>query len=414
MRKDIETAQIKQFGGENVKDEPQIKKLHPNESQKKDAKRQKLLQSSLSIMEAAGKSIVFSSPWVKIGEVPIIAKGTINLIQGKTGAHKSRLAEGFSALLLGHGVKEYAGFEKNGLGVGYCVTYIDTERNTQEDFPAAVQRIRELAGYERTENTRNFYPVSIKGFSREERLDATREWIEYVREDMKTRGLEDWHLFVVLDVITDCVRSFNNDADTLALFDYIGNLTEEYGVSFLLILHENPGSEKARGHTGTEGANKANTQLQIGFERDANGEETELIKVRFLKTRNAARPSPLYLQYSKAIRGLVLADPDLIAQVTGPKQKRGDIESIIEILEPVFDMHPSLTKKEVLDYLTNAGIAERTAERRLKEILEIGTELKTNEGKPAKLRADVMPGKPTIYSLETIEQPYEKDEGLPF
>ncbi|MBK8045185.1 MAG: hypothetical protein IPK21_22590 [Haliscomenobacter sp.] len=68
----------------------------------------------------------------------------------------------------------------------------------------------------------------------------------------------------------------------------------------------------------------------------------------------------------------------------------------------------------MVDYLKKAGIAERTAERRLKEILEIGTELKTNEGKPAKLRVDVMPGKPTIYRLETIEQPNEKDEDLPF
>ena len=88
--------------------------------------------------------------------------------------------------------------------------------------------------------------------------------------------------------------------------------------------------------------------------------------------------------------------------------------TIVEILSRAFDLHPSLTKKEVVDYLKNAGIAERTAERRLKEILETGTELKNHEGKPAKLRADVMPGKPTIYRLETIEQPNEKDEELPF
>ncbi len=380
-----------------------------------DTKLQKLIESNQSINDAAAKPIVFSSPWVKIGDVPVIAKGTINLIQGKTGAHKSRLAEGFSALLLGHGVKEYAGFEKNGLGAGYCVAYVDTERNTQEDFPAAVQRIRELAGYQKTEHTRNFFPVSIKGFTREERLDATRSWIGHVREDMKTRGLEDWHLFVVLDVITDCVRSFNNDADTLALFDYIGNLTEDYGVSFLLVMHENPGTEKARGHTGTEAANKANTQLQIGYERDANGEETELIKVRFLKTRNAARPAPLYLQFSRATRGLVEADPELVAQVTGPKQKQGNLESIIEILEPAFDRTPSIEQKTLVELLENNGVASRTALRRLQEIERSGTTMTDGQGRNSVLIADRTPGKPTIYRLEPITKPADgKEEELPF
>ena len=375
----------------------------------------KLISSNEAIIAAASQSIVFSSPWVKLGEVPIISKGTINLIQGKTGAHKSRLAEGLTALLLGHGVKRYAGFEKNSIGTGFCVAYVDTERNTQEDFPAAVQRIRELAGHDKTEHIRNFYPVSIKGIDRMQRLDATRDWIQHVREDMKLRGLESWHLTVILDVITDCVRSFNNDADTLALFDYIGNLTEDFGVSFLLLMHENPGSEKARGHTGTEGQNKANTQMQIGFERDANGEETELIKVRFLKTRNAARPLPLYLQYSSTIRGLVEADPELIAEVTGPKQRRGDIEGIIEALEPIFDMHPSLTQKELLNLMVNVGISEKTAKRRLDEIERIGTEIKTNEGKIARLKADRTPGKPTIYSLELIQgESKEDDQELPF
>ena len=49
----------------------------------------KLISSNEAIIAAASQSIVFSSPWVKLGEVPIISKGTINLIQGKTGAHKS-------------------------------------------------------------------------------------------------------------------------------------------------------------------------------------------------------------------------------------------------------------------------------------------------------------------------------------
>jgi hypothetical protein len=115
-------------------------------------------------------------------------------------------------------------------------------------------------------------------------------------------GYPDWNLLVILDVVTDCVKSFNNDADALSLFDYIGNLCEDHGTAFLLLLHENPGAgEKARGHVGTEALNKANTQIQIGYERKRKREDSQLIKLKFLKCRNGAKPSPVYFQFSPII-----------------------------------------------------------------------------------------------------------------
>lgn len=362
-----------------------------------------LKAANKKILEAAAGKIVFSPAWVQLDEVPIFTRGTINMIQGRTGSHKSRLSEGFCSLMLGHGRGDFIGFSKNPAGIGYCVAYVDTERNTGEDFAACVQRIREKAGYDPTAETRNFYPVSIKGIDRQQRLEAVRAWIEHVRADMAARGVADWNLFVVLDVVTDCVRSFNNDGDSLALFDYVGNLCEEYGVTFLLVMHENPGSEKARGHTGTEAMNKSNCQLQIGFERRADGDDTDIIKLRFMKTRNSARPAPIYLQYDTATRGLIIADPEDVKAAIGERAAKADLELVREFVERFFDDKPEANQKTLVSAL-NAEFqcGDNTAKRRLEAIVLSKNGMTDAQGRHAKLVCDVKPGKPTVYRLEPI------------
>lgn len=380
--------------------------------------REKLLQINAEILEAASGKIVFSPAWVYHEEVPIFSRGTINMVQGRTGSHKSRLAEGYCSLLLSSGKGDFIGFHKNNIGTGYCVAYVDTERNTREDFAACVQRIREKAGFEATATTNNFYPASIKTFDRTQRLEAVRDWIEYVRADMVTRGVGSWNLFVVLDVVTDCVRSFNNDSDSLALFDYVGNLCEEFGVTFLLVMHENPGSEKARGHTGTEAMNKSNCQLQIGFERRADGEDSDVIKVRFLKTRNSARPAPIYLQYDANTRGLIIADPEAVKDVIGERASKGDPELVREFVERFFDDRADVDQKTlVAGIIAEFQCSLNTAKSRLSEIVAKGNGMWNNEGKAAKLICEAAKGKPTVYRLEPIEHDREAENGpeeIPF
>ena len=57
-------------------------------------------------------------------------------------------------------------------------------------------------------------------------------------------------IFVLLDVVTDCISNFNDPVESMELFDYLGNLCENSGATFMLVIHQNPSSDKARGHTG--------------------------------------------------------------------------------------------------------------------------------------------------------------------
>lgn len=361
--------------------------------------------ASAKIIKAAQQDIVYSPAWINLEDAPIFAKGTINVIQGKAGVHKSRLAETFCSLLLSPlGKGDFLGFSRHNLGAGYFVAYIDTERNTTEDFPVAIQRIRQRAGLDKREDNGKLYPTSIKQVDRKQRLDAVKAWIDFVRSEMEQKGVSDWNLFCVLDVVTDCTSSFNREDETLALFDYLGNLCENYKVTFLLVIHENPFSEKARGHAGTEAMNKANTQLQISYESGSDGEPGDLIKIRFLKTRNAARPQPLYLQYSKEQNGLITADPTAVTQHIESRKKNNDIELLVEHLQSLFDAVETITKKDLCKAIVEKmECSESTAQRRLDDITAKRVTIIDKAGRKCHLVKEGEKGKATIYRLEANE-----------
>jgi hypothetical protein len=305
-----------------------------------------LIATRQRINDVAGQDVVLSEPIVSLAidgtpaKVGIFYKGTINILQGKTGTHKSRIAELFVSLILQNDAcnTDFIGFRVNYNDL--IAVYIDTERNLNEAVPLTIQNIREKAGYHKTSDIDNFYATSIKKFSRADRLEAVKVWLEYIR------SITDKPIFAVLDVVTDCVLNYNDSGDTLLLFDFLGNMCDDCNATFLLLIHENPASEKARGHTGTEGGHKSDVQLQIGW----NGDDTDILKLRFLKTRRSAKPQPIYLKYSDLAKGLVLADPDEVKKQNEVRKKSFDIDLVKEHIENYLSEQPKLLS-EILEKL---------------------------------------------------------------
>ena len=361
----------------------------------------RLREVSQKIIEASKLDIVFSPAWVTCEGAPIFSRGTVNLIQGKQGSHKSRLAEHLCSLLLSKDPEaSFAGFERYTKG-RYNVAYIDTERSMREAFAAAVQRIRIHAGYDKKGDCPHFYPTSIKQVDRKGRLDAVKVWVEHVRNEIaKLEGSME-ELFVVLDVVTDCVASFNSEEQTLALFDFLGNLCEEYDVTFLLVLHENPGTEKARGHTGTEAANKADTAMQIGYD----GEDTDLIKVKFIKTRQSARPKPVYLQYSQEAHSLVSANKAAVDERIDQTRKNRHPQLVIKALEGLFGTQTEIPRQEILDaVMKTLNCTQNTADSKIKAIMSSDLEILDKQGRACLLAKSVGNGKRSVFFLTPITE----------
>jgi hypothetical protein len=51
--------------------------------------------------------------------------------------------------------------------------------------------------------------------------------------------------------------------------------------------------------------NKSSTVIQVGFERDGSGNETDLIRIKYLKCRSTGRPEPFFVSFSETEKGLV-------------------------------------------------------------------------------------------------------------
>ncbi len=266
-----------------------------------------LLATRKTLQERVAGTIAHPEPILSQNGQGVIWPHTINLIQGQTGTHKSRVAELICAILIAqqelHG--ETIGFALDSPPERpYAVCYVDTERNLQDQFIQAIQTMKTRAGYVHHEHPTHFDYNSLLDIPRTERLEALRQYLDHIRSRMAG------HLVVILDQLADCVADFNDPKESMLLTDLLNVMVNKQDVTFLCIIHENPGGSKARGHLGTEGANKASTVLQIGFLKAASGTPSDVIQLKYIKRRSGSPNLTFRVQYDAEKGELVWADKD--------------------------------------------------------------------------------------------------------
>ena len=177
----------------------------------------------------------------------------------------------------------------------------------------------------------------------------------------------------------------------------------EHNVIFLCLIHENPKSDKARGHFGTELMNKASTVMQVGFEKDANQNDTEIIRVKYLKCRSTARHTPFYIKYCNDAKGLILADASEVSGVINNRKHKASNEDMVDYIEMYLGDGTVLTRVDLLDKLCkDFKASQRTIESRISEIMKSGIEITNEQGQNCSLVKEVKE-KVVFYRLNTIE-----------
>lgn len=395
---DDEVNDLPDFEQQDEQPEPEPKQSQNDRKATDTAKHlDSLLERERALADAATRPVVFSPPLISRNGTGLIGRGTINIIQGAYGSHKSRLAELLAALLLARDPEnpQFLEFMRAELE-RFCVCYIDTERNQSEELPFAIQGIKTKAGYDLADQPAEFRFTSIKAVDRPARFAAIEAFIGHVRDNTAL------HLFCLIDVVTDAVGDFNDAKESMKLYDFIGNLCDRHNATFLLVIHQNPGTEKARGHTGTEAANKASTALQIGFEKDASGNDTDLIRLKYLKLRRGKRPDPLYLTFCKDANGLILADAASVAAHVNHRKHKADTEDIADRLISLLADGP-LMKGEVFKVLESEfGAKNATIRERIKSVKEEQPAMFDDEGRAVRLD-DYRKGRDQFYHLVPIE-----------
>ncbi len=211
------------------------------------------------------------------------------------------------------------------------------------------------------------------------------------------------HLFIVLDVVTDCIEDFNRSDDSMQLTDMLNVMINRYDVTFLCVIHENPnGSSKARGHIGTELMNKSSTVMQVGFEPNSDNSPSNIIKLKFLKCRSTERPEPIHVSFDKEQRQLVLADSEDVNDVF-EKRKSVAIESdVIEFLSEGVTDYPISKKELVSDLEKWLDASDKTIMTRLDAIIA-NEKVIYRDSKPYVLFKDGKVKQNVMFNLKPIE-----------
>ena len=175
-----------------------------------------VLDSLMHLRLRSTQDISFTRPLLLLNGQGLIWPNTVNIVQGKTGTHKSRLVESVVACLLAKdGPGNHIGLEKSDPGRKVRVVYVDTERNESDQLPYALQQIKRLAGFSKSEQVPGFEFFSLIRVPREQRHEALMRYLA-LETDMEP-GTET---LVVLDVVTDCVANFNDPRDSMACLLY--------------------------------------------------------------------------------------------------------------------------------------------------------------------------------------------------
>lgn len=354
-----------------------------------------ILTTSEKLKTIKASEIKFSEPIIMQQGNAVIFPHTINVIQGQAGVHKSRLAEMIcSAFLKRHNcMNDLLGYYRNDFEATHDVIYVDTERNLSEQLPAALQSIQMKAGFDREDHPDCFKYISLLQICRKERFTALNEFLNYISNTANRP------MFIVLDVSTDCIEDFNKTDKSMELIDLMNIAINEHNVIFLCLIHENPKSDKARGHFGTELMNKASTVMQVGFEKDACNEDTSIIRVKYLKCRSTARHSPFLIKYSDVDNGLVLANHSDVSALFNSRKLKATADDLIEHLEMYLGDGSEMARASLIDNLCNEFNAkDRTIEDRLKTIILDNMELFDNKGNSCYLQK-IKHDKVIYYSL---------------
>ena len=170
--------------------------------------------------------------------IPIFTRGNLSLISGKAKSRKS-----FLISLLASQMLDADNILK--------VLLIDTEQNRNYVVKTA-KRIHKLLEWDEDKNNGRLKVFAMREASTQERLEVVFAIIERLKPD-----------FIFIDGIRDLEMDFNNLTESSELIGKLMRYSSRYNCHICSVLHENPLSDKVRGHLGTEIVNKVKTAIRV-------------------------------------------------------------------------------------------------------------------------------------------------------
>jgi len=378
-----------------------IPKNEYTEPKKQNNNLEKMINTKNELQNLINTEIVFSKPILLHNNNAVVFPNTINVIQGQSGSHKSRLGEHIASAFIKKQNYENSllGYEAtNSKEIVLC--YVDTERNLTDQLPYALQSIQIKAGYSKQDKPENYDFTSLLEIERTQRFESLKSYIDMIRKQT------DKHVVLILDVVTDCIADFNKVDETMKLIDLMNISINKYDITFICIIHENPAGQKARGHLGTEIMNKASTVMQVSFEKDSQNNDTDIIRVKYLKCRSTQKYEPFYVKYCNIEKNLIFANDKDVSDLINNRKHKASEYDMIEFIE-TYLADTEMTNAILLDKLCkDFKASSKTISNRLQKIIESENELVNSKNETCFLRKKKL-NKEVIFYLDPKRKDYE-------
>ncbi|PAZ05193.1 MAG: hypothetical protein CAK88_08915 [Verrucomicrobiia bacterium AMD-G2] len=203
-------------------------------------------------------------PMISLGKHGLFTAGNLSALIADRKAGKSSALSAIIAAIIAprYSQGDFLGFTAEN-PAGKAVVHFDTEQSPA-DHHALIVRALHRAGLQKPPAW--FSSYSLTGLSLAERTRFVANVCD--REALKHGGLQ----LVIVDGIADLCRDPNDQAESFDLVEHWHNFSVNHACVTLAVLHLNPGTEKSRGHLGSQLERKAETPLMI--KKNAKGIST--------------------------------------------------------------------------------------------------------------------------------------------
>lgn len=192
-------------------------------------------------------------PILKQGDVNICTLGNFSCIVGQAKSRKTYLISSFVGAFLCE--DDYMGIHGT---MGGNVLYIDTEQSVPH-VKKVIRRIHRIAGYDESQSNNRLGVLFLRELDPVSRINSVLYEINKVRPSL-----------CVIDGVGDLMNDTNSNTESVEIATLLLQLTTKYNCHIITVVHTNPGSDKARGHIGSEIIRKAETVISVRKDGDVS------------------------------------------------------------------------------------------------------------------------------------------------
>ena len=184
-------------------------------------------------------------PVVKWHRLTVCSEGNVSAVVGEAKSKKTFLCSAIAA-----GVLSGSGYMAFGPQPGR-VLWIDTEQ-AEAHVQRVMERVHRMAGFDPRQNHDRFWTLALRELDPRERAGVAFAAIERLRPRL-----------AVIDGIGDLQYDTNDLRESERLVMDLMRISSQLACHILCVLHTNPNSDKARGHTGSALQRKSESVLFV-------------------------------------------------------------------------------------------------------------------------------------------------------